>query len=153
MKTIANHHRSIFFITAPLFALVLFSALLIMSCKGTVVQPTPSGQVTRLAATAGRTVTVEPTPGLVISGRVLDEQGGGVENVQIYRNYSAYPGEVIATTDASGFYESDFYYIHGDEMVAVWAEKPGFSFEPQYYRWRHYYGNEQTQCDFLSHQP
>lgn len=98
------------------------------------------------------TPSVESTPGLIIYGEVLDQSGAGVENVLIYRNYASYPGEVIATTDGSGRYESNFFAIPGDEMVGVWAEKSGFDFEPQYCRWRHYYGYERERCDFLAHQ-
>ena len=150
MKVFVNSHQSIL-ITA---ALVIFGALFIMSCKGVAPQPTPTGQVTQLSATAEQTATVVPTPGLVLTGMVLDEQGGGVESVQIYRSYAGpYPGEVIATTDASGFFESDFYYIPGDEMVFVRAVKPGYIFEPENYFYRHYYGFEQGVFNFTAIRP
>ena len=94
------------------------------------------------------TATPEPTPGLVVYGDVRDSNGVGLANVDIYRSYSAYPGELIATTDPDGHYESDFYYIPGDEMVTVYAKQAGLEFKPEYYYWRHYYGNEKVECDF-----
>ena len=94
------------------------------------------------------TPTLSMTPGLIVYGYVRDEGGVGLANVEIYRNYASYPAELIATTDADGYYESDFYPIPGDEMVSVYAQHAGVSFEPEYYRWRHYYGYEKTECDF-----
>jgi hypothetical protein len=99
------------------------------------------------------TPSVIPAPGLIIYGKVTDQNGYGVANVLIYRNYASYAGEVIATTDANGYYESGFFGIPGDEMIGVWAESPGLVFEPQYYRWRHYFGSERKECDFLAKLP
>ena len=93
-------------------------------------------------------LTPEPSAGLVVSGRVTDLAGAGVENVSIYRSYASYTGEVIATTDANGDYVSMFYPIPGDENVTIRAEKPGITFEPEYCHWRHYYGYEQAECNF-----
>jgi hypothetical protein len=93
------------------------------------------------------------TPGLVIYGNVRKINGEGVENVNIYRGYAGYPGVVIATTDANGDYESDFGYIPGDEMVTVRADGLGFTYEPENYIWRHYYGYERERCDFVAHFP
>jgi hypothetical protein len=93
------------------------------------------------------------TPGLVVYGNVRKTSGEGVENVNIYRGYAAYPGVLIATTDANGEYESDFSYIPGDEMVTVSADGLRFTYTPQRYFWRHYYGNEREQCDFVAHLP
>lgn len=92
----------------------------------------------------------EQDPGLVIHGRVWQSTAGcdGLSNVKIYRNFAAYPGEVEAITDSNGFYRSDFIYIPGDEMVGVWAELEGYSFNPEYYRWRHYYGYSEMKLDF-----
>ena len=90
-----------------------------------------------------------PSPGLLVRGRVTfnDE---GLEGVKIYRRFSAYPRELIAVTDENGNYESDLIYIPGDEMVSIEAESAGYSFAPPYYYWRHYYGYEQTTCDFAA---
>ncbi|OGN89103.1 MAG: hypothetical protein A2Y88_11555 [Chloroflexi bacterium RBG_13_48_10] len=93
------------------------------------------------------------TPGLVVYGVVRDLSGSGVGGVNIYRRYASYPGILIATTDANGFYQSDFYYIPGDEMVTVWAEKSGLVFEPEFYYWRHYYSYQVKECNFLAHLP
>jgi hypothetical protein len=97
----------------------------------------------------------EPTPGLIVQGHVwLDREGGaGLAGVDIYRSYAAYPGTVVATTNADGFYRSDFYYIPGDEMVTVWAGLGGYSFEPALYYWRHYYGYEERTLDFVASEP
>ena len=95
------------------------------------------------------TPSAEPAPGLKVYGTVKDQSNAGVENVAIYRSYSSYPGIVIATTDANGYYESDFYPILGDEMVTIWAEKQGLTFKPENYIWRHYFGYEQVELNFL----
>lgn len=96
------------------------------------------------------TPSPEPNPGLIVYGMVHDAAGSGIKNVQIYRSYASYPGMVIATTDANGYYESDFYLIPGDEMVSIWAEKQGFIFEPEDYSYRHYYGYERKECNFIA---
>ncbi len=153
MEYLADRQRSILFITAVICALVISGAFLITSCRSNLAQSASTGRVTQPVATHTPNATAEPTPGLVISGKVLDEQGDGVENVQIYRSYSAYKGEVIATTDATGYYESGLYFIPGDEMVSVWAVKPGFSFEPENYYFRHYYGIELKELNFKAVQP
>ena len=88
------------------------------------------------------------TPGLLVYGKVLDSNGVGLGGIQIYRSYASYPGVVIATTEADGYYQSDFAMIPGDEMVTVWALSPGLAYEPDQYYWRHYYGYEQTECNF-----
>jgi hypothetical protein len=92
----------------------------------------------------------EQEPGLVINGRVWQSSMGcdGLSNVKIYRSFAAYPGEVEAVTDSFGFYESEYIYIPGDEMVTVWAELDGYSFEPDFYYWRHYYGYEERRINF-----
>ncbi len=97
--------------------------------------------------------TGSPTPGLVVYGTVLDQQGVGVENVSIYRSYASYPGEVIATSDASGYYQSDFYWIPGDENVSIRAEKSGSVFSPEACDWRHYHGYERVECNFSAELP
>jgi hypothetical protein len=98
------------------------------------------------------TGTAQPDAGLVVHGHVwLDAEGGtGLTDVVIYGRYSAYPGVVIATTDQDGHYQSDFAPIPGDEMVSVWAELEGYTFEPEEYYWRHYYGSESRTLDFVA---
>ena len=96
----------------------------------------------------GESPTAVPAPGLVVFGKVTDQNGVGVENVNIYRSYAAYSGVVIAATDANGEYASIFYPIPGDENVSIWAELPGSAFDPEYCRWRHYFGFEKRECNF-----
>ena len=96
------------------------------------------------------TPSAENEPGLVVYGSVRGKNGEGLGNVTIYRQYASYPGVVIATTDGSGYYKSDFYAIPGDEMVSVWAEATGMKFLPEMCSWRHYYGSEVKACDFVA---
>jgi hypothetical protein len=94
----------------------------------------------------------------MVKGYVRLEDGSGLAGVEIYRAFSAYPGNPVATTDKDGYYESDFVYIPGDEMVRVWAELEGYTFEPasatdwsnEEYSWRHYYGREKATLDFIA---
>ena len=117
--------------------------------------------VTPIAGANPGGITVEPpftpvagsAPGWVVYGFVRDKSGVGMEGVSIYRSYASYAGVVIATTDANGYYQSDFSAIPGDEMITVWADRSGLKFNPENYRWRHYYGYEQTECDFLVNFP
>jgi hypothetical protein len=94
------------------------------------------------------TPTSEDT-GLLIRGRVTKD-GIGLPGVDIYRNFAAYPGQLAATTDADGYYQSDFWFIPGDEMVSVWAVKDGYTFDPPNYSWRHYHGREERTLDFTA---
>lgn len=101
-------------------------------------------------------IAAEPTPGLIIQGHVWrhHEGGTGLAGVDIYRRYALYPwGTPIATTGAEGFYQSDFSYIPGDEMVTVRAELDGYIFQPAYYYWRHYHGYRITTLDFVATAP
>ncbi len=102
-----------------------------------------------------------PTPqaGLQIRGYVRLADGTGLANVKIYRAFASYAGEVIATTDQNGYYQSEFQLIPGDEMVRVWAELPGYTFDPAdtdmtwaqgAYYWRHYYGSEDATLNFIA---
>jgi hypothetical protein len=95
------------------------------------------------------TPTVTPVPGLIIRGRVTKD-GVGVPGIDIYRTFATYEGQLVATTDANGYYVSDFWYIPGDEMVTVWAFKPGYVFDPQNYFWRHYHSREDRTLDFTA---
>jgi hypothetical protein len=149
-------HQKLSYAASRVILLMIFTFMLLIltSCNrpAQLFTPAPSAVIIP-SATVEQTITAEPAPGLVVSGTVKDGSGAGVENVQIFRSYSAYLGEVIATTDAKGQFISVFYPIPGDEMVSIWAEKPGLGFEPVSYQWRHYYGYERKECDFLAHQP
>ena len=94
-----------------------------------------------------------PQPGLIIQGdvRLNDASGPGLPDVRIYRSYASYPGDVVATTDQAGHYETEFAYIPGDEMVTVRAEKEGYTFDPPQYYWRHYHGREVRTLNFIAH--
>lgn len=91
-------------------------------------------------------LTPEQT-GLLIRGRVTRD-GIGLPGVSIYRTFAAYPGQLVATTDANGYYQSDFWFIPGDEMVTVWAAQEGYVFDPPNYFWRHYRSREERTLDF-----
>ena len=95
-------------------------------------------------------VPLTQTPGLLISGYVKLQDGTGLAGVQICRSYASYNGTVVATTDANGFFQSDFAYIPGDEMIGVWPVAPGYAFDPPSYDWRHYYGPEERPLDFMA---
>jgi hypothetical protein len=101
------------------------------------------------AAAITRGITRTPAPGLILQGRVTHE-GDGLKGVKIYRSYASYGGELVATTDADGYYQSEYMFIPGDEMVTVWAELDGYVFEPEREYWRHYYGLEQRTLDFTA---
>jgi hypothetical protein len=88
--------------------------------------------------------------GLLIQGCVQLSNGRGAANVQTYRAFASYPSELVATTDQHGAYQAEFVYIPGDEMITVWAEKPGFTFEPEVYYWRHYAGYEAITLDLIA---
>ncbi len=87
--------------------------------------------------------------GLIITGRVTF-YGAGIGDVKIYRGFAAYPGELIATTDSQGYYQSDFIFIPGDEMVTVWVEYEGYTFDPANEYWRHYHGFEERELNFAA---
>ena len=118
-------------------------------------QDTPITEATRggIMEEPPYTPVAESAPGMVVYGFVRDKSGIGVEGVSIYRSYASYAGVEIATTNAKGYYQSDFYPIPGDEMVSVWVDRSGLEFDPENYHWRHYHGYEQTECDFLVNFP
>ena len=120
--------------------------------------PVPSSTFTLTpVGIPSETPTLPPTvatqlthaPGLLVRGRVTFD-GAGLAGVSIYRRYSAYPPVLIAVTDADGYYQSEFMNIPGDEMVTILAELAGYIFDPPYVYWRHYYGYEETTCDFTA---
>lgn len=91
-----------------------------------------------------------PRPGLTVRGYVRLADGSGLAGVSICRNYASYDGTVVATTDANGYFESAFAPIPGDEMVGVWPVAAGYTFQPEYERWRHYYGAEERSLEFVA---
>jgi hypothetical protein len=96
------------------------------------------------------TPTPIPTPGLVVLGHVRLGDGTGVSGVAICRRFASYEGVHVATTDSTGYYETDFAYIPGDEMITVWAYLEDYVFDPEYHYWRHYYGFEDATRDFTA---
>src|SRR5512140_2711379 len=119
---------------------------------------TPTPPPTVAPTTPAPIVTTPPTtvapltqpPGLIISGYVKLPDGSGLADVAICRSYASYNGAIVATTDASGFFQSPFAYIPGDEMIRVWAVATGYTFDPPFYEWRHYYGPEARPLDFMA---
>jgi hypothetical protein len=117
---------------------------------------TPLPTITLGAATL--TPIVSDQPGLVIRGYVQLADGSGVPGVKVYRAFASYSGDVVTTTDQAGNYQSDFKSIPDDEMVRVWAELPGYTFEPAgkvdwvqgAYFWRHYHGFENRVLNFVA---
>ncbi len=112
--------------------------------------PTTPVAVAVTTVAPGSDITLTPQPGLIIRGHVLLVDGTGVPNVSICRNFASYPGTVVAMTDANGYFQSDFASIPGDEMVSVWPMAPGYTFKPDNYRWRHYYGSEDRSLEFIA---
>ena len=119
--------------------------------------PTPSSTIppTTTALVVATTppassVPLTPTPGIIVSGYVKLQDGTGLAGVTICRSFASYNGVVVATTDANGFFQSDFAYVPGDEMIGVWPVAPGYTFDPPFYRWRHYYGPEERPLDFVA---
>ena len=120
--------------------------------------PTPS-EISPAATVTLSGIPPTHQPGLIIEGQVQLEDGSGLAGVKIYRGFASYPGVEIAATDKLGSYQSGFQFIPGDEMVRVWAELPGYTFkieqsipglEPGIYYWRHYYGVEQRELNFIA---
>ena len=110
--------------------------------------PTSPPSLTGTAPTPAEAST--STPGLVIRGHVRLSDGAPLTNVIICLNFASYPGQVVARTDQTGYYQSNFVPIPGDEMIGVWALLAGYSFEPQTVRWRHYHGFEEQVLDFAA---
>ncbi len=114
---------------------------------------TPAGDQTPIPTPVKSTEI--PTPslspeqtGVLIRGNIMLDGGSGLADVRIYLSLAAYSGEIIATTDSNGDFQSDLMFIPGDENVTVWAELEGYSFNPSIYYWRHYYGLEERTLNF-----
>ena len=89
-------------------------------------------------------------PGLLLKGHVRFPDGTPLPGVNIYRSFASYPAVLIATSDADGFFLSEFAPIPGDEMVTVYAELAGYTFEPPQVYWRHYHSYEEKTQDFTA---
>ena len=104
--------------------------------------------------------TDEPTgesPGVALRGSVTSPDGAGITGVQIFYAFSAYPGNLLATTDSQGSYDG-FIFIPSDETIRVWAQLSGYSFKPGEgskswmggeFSWRHYAGFENVRLGFV----
>jgi len=125
--------------------ILILSIFLLLACN----LPSPAPAPDPTATLPPEPTTSENMPGMIVRGQVTIN-GVGLANVKIYKRFSAYPHELIATTDEDGYYESDFIGIPGDEMVSIEAELTGYTFDPPYYYWRHYHGYEDTTCDFAA---
>jgi hypothetical protein len=119
---------------------------------------TPTSSATA-SPTATPTLTPAPTPtntaivpGLIVRGHVRrDGAAGGVPAVAVQVFLAGYPWPATAgVTDADGYYETDFIYIPGDEMITVKPVLAGTVFEPPFYFWRHYAGAENAARDFVA---
>ena len=93
------------------------------------------------------------TPGIEVEGEVRQANQVGVAGVDVYMGFACCGGNIIATTDPTGHYQSDFHYIPGDELIRVWAEKPVYVFSPTICYWQHYYSHEHSRCDFTIFPP
>lgn len=98
------------------------------------------------------TESATPLPGLRVSGfvRLNDSSGPGLSGVRVLLAFSSYPAHETCTTGADGHYETSFNFIPGDEMIRVWAELEGFSFDPAMHYWRHWFGRENAVRDFVA---
>ena len=124
--------KAILFLTLILLVACSFPSLVVPTVTPTSAAPFP---------------TAVDMPGVVVRGHVTFN-GKGLAGVNIYKRFSAYPRELVASTDKDGYYESAFIPIPGDEMVSVEAELTGYTFDPPYHYWRHYHGYELTTRDF-----
>jgi hypothetical protein len=117
---------------------------------------TPTATQTTPAPASPPTLTTpftpvpEATPGLAVEGYVRLADGSGLAGVAICRRLASYPGQVVATTDAEGYFQAGFAYIPGDEMVTIWPLLDGYFFQPEANYWRHYYGHEVRSMDFVA---
>jgi hypothetical protein len=159
-RTIHTGLRSHISISPIRVALIFFAGCLLLTApwqgeRTGFFSHSPHGEDKNALAIESESTTVPqstPEPGLIIRGDVHlnDFKGVGFPDARIYRAFAGYAGELVATTDKTGHYDTGFARIPGDEMVAVWAAKEGYMFEPQQYYWRHYYGREVSVSDFYA---
>ena len=88
------------------------------------------------------------TPGLLLRGSVRSADGAPLPDVVICRSFASYPGRRVGTTDRSGDFVAEFVAIPGDEMIAVWPYREGYTFDPPRVYWRHYHGFETSTLRF-----
>jgi hypothetical protein len=133
-------------------SLIFILILTLTACAPRAPEPAPPAILASPTLKPFTQIPVTPDtsqPGLVVKGQVT-YYGVGIGDVKIYRSFAAYPGELTATTDSEGYYQSDFIFIPGDEMVTIWAEYKGYLFSPGNYSWRHYHGFEETELNFTA---
>jgi hypothetical protein len=106
--------------------------------------PVSIGDVTRHPS-------ITPTPGVVIQGTVLYEDGMPVEGAIVCRAFAHYPGLPVATTNSSGEFQTDLLFIPGTENVIIWIFGDGLRFEPKHYSWLHYPGLEVKSIKFTAY--
>jgi hypothetical protein len=78
--------------------------------------------------------------------RIGSADGLGLAEVKIYRSIASYEGQVVATTNAEGYYWAQPLDTQGhQETLSMWAEMPGYSFDPDVSYWIYYgYGGKVT---------
>jgi hypothetical protein len=139
--------------------LLLLAGICAAGCQPMV--PFPEESSTPLVTPSEMFPSTEPStlrPGLILRGMVRLEEGRGLADVKIFLALASYGGRIVAVTDANGEFLSDAVYIHGDEMIRVWAEREGYGIVPEEsgmdtteYFWRHYFGLERRVLKFFAH--
>jgi hypothetical protein len=149
---------NLFMIRVMNVSLIALVLVIVSGCGATIASPsptvsqpgTPSDLQTSDSIFLPLVVRGTPQPGLILSGYIRLKDGTPLAGVKILRSYASYQPELVATTDAAGFYQSAFAWIPGDEMVTVIPELAGYSFDPPQEYWRHYYGFEEKKLDFTA---
>jgi hypothetical protein len=102
------------------------------------------------------TLTPPPPPGpsatpfVNMWGWVHEENGPGVPGVRIVlRSGSSDAFQVVATTDADGYYKN-YVVLPEGLTIRVWAEKVGYVFSPAFYEWPYYGERYDRQMDFIA---
>lgn len=90
---------------------------------------------------------------LDVSGHVrLDSvEGPGLTGALIYMAVAVYPGQVVAVTDADGFYRAPLLDTQGhQETIRLWVEAEGYTFQPPEYDWIYYGLGSVVTHDFVA---
>ena len=98
-------------------------------------------------------LTPMETLGLEFYGWVLQVDKTGAEGVDIHMALAGYAGDIVATTDPTGYFYSGFIYIPHEENARVWAEKNGYVFTPAIYQWRFHGPYESRRFNFTIFPP